>query len=208
MRFRDLLLPFILLQLFLGLLVPSGSTRVAIVVCPTDDLQPLENRAIEALQRLQYEIIHVNNSNYIPVVQADKVIVLYVGHGIFDHPNVMLTITNNTIHLSSVINQIQTPQLILLTGSCFGGNWLTFASENRIVISSANDTNNYLDMDYWSTPDMTTLLDYGQTNSVEDAYQCYINELNEYYQPFFADNPFLKEVTPVIFDGIEGDTYF
>ena len=201
------LLILLVMQLFGALLSPIDS-RVAIIICPSEDLAELEKQAIEPLQALGYEIIHVNATEYIPKVCADRVIVLYVGHSDPMMPNWMLTITNETIHLSWVLNKIVTDQLVLLTNTCFGGSWLNYAMDERIIISMTNDTQNWMDTNHWSTPDIATLLSYGQTNSVEESYQLWANELELYYEPFLGEYPFLGEVTPVIADGIAGDTYF
>lgn len=196
---------------------PTISDKVALVILPNNYPDQFPNDApigyfdyiaLECSQILQFygfDVISCN-STILPRIVAKQVIIIYAGHGHQTIPVVEIP-NGELIPLKSILQKIIAKQLIILTQSCYGGNWLSFAKENRLIISATNHTRAYIQAFYINetydlSPTLIDLLQLCKTRSLEDAYSTWRPSVIGYY---LRGN--LQASYPVMFDGIEGDTY-
>ena len=107
--------------------------------------------------------------------------------------------------LELLLEVINSPTILIMTITCNGGErWSQFAQDGRILISNANDTKSYYEFET-PTPSLDLLLSMMHSQSVELAFEQWERQVLHYNQ--LVGGEFL-EVDPIMFDGIEGDTYF
>lgn len=183
------------------LVVHPSDTKIAIVVQGVTE-GDLEVRATYALEQLGYTIYAITEHPTQPIV-ASQVIVLFVGHAVSDYTDLMYTITGEFVHLAGLLVMISTSELLLLTTTCYGGGWLKYAQEGRIIISNVNDTLSYY-IESYPSPSIVELLEYMQYGSVETSFSIWKRDVLE----FSMQTGNWPQVEPIMYDGIEGDTYF
>jgi len=188
--------------------------KVAVVVIPLeiDDMlfmTILTNRSITLLEELDYHVVPITNRKDIPNIQAPQVVLLYIGHGLNELPNILSVVSGEQIHLSEIIEKIETDQLIMLTNSCYGGSWAEFQAENRLIISSVNDSIslvvgnaiNGTDGNQWNFKiSIFDLINWGKSAPLEQVYELWAQCVVRFYETEGLDG-----VHPIISDCIAGD---
>ncbi|MFX0194782.1 MAG: hypothetical protein ACFFCW_01570 [Candidatus Hodarchaeota archaeon] len=204
---------FCMICCFSGFFVLHEFTnKVALVIRPYEDppypiFTIITQKSINLLRSYGFIIKMIDYTPKIPRIIANQVVVLYAGHGISESAILQIR-SGEQIPLKVILDRITTSQMVLLTSACFGGNWLTYATPGRIIISAVNDTEGYIRV--WKThdkyldpitPTLATFLELCNDRSIETAYEVWTQQLVEHYSSF----QFLY--TPIMFDGIDGDTY-
>ncbi|MFQ6126853.1 MAG: hypothetical protein ACE5R6_19925 [Candidatus Heimdallarchaeota archaeon] len=204
---------FCLICCFSGFFILYEFTnKIALVFYPYEDppypiFTIITQRGINLLRSYGFIIKVIDSTPQIPRIIANQVVVFYAGHGIAEYAIIQIR-SGEQIPLKVILDRITASQMVLLTSACFGGNWLAYADPGRIIISAVNDTEGYIRA--WKTPDsyldpitptLATFLELCNDRSIETSYTIWMQQLVEHYSSFQFS------YTPVMFDGITGDTY-
>lgn len=190
-------------SLFIAYTAVTTEEKVALVIHDGKENHVRHIRLIgEFFEELEYEVIEVYEVDQFSSYQANRVVLIYSGHGA-DREDVKLYLSDGQIKLSDVLSNIKAKELIMMTESCFGGYWLTYGEENRIIITAVQGT--YAHELYYkyspygiagALPNLVAIA-YLENLPLEEAYVVWRDQI---IVPHW-------ETQPGIYDAIEGDVY-
>jgi hypothetical protein len=185
--------------------------KVAVVIIPQQNedenfMIPLTNHAISLLEDLEYTIVRVEGREDIHRIRASQVVLLYIGHSMPTHPNLLFPVSGEQLWLAEIIEHIDAERLIMLTNACYGGSWLEFQAENRLIISSVNNSESLIvgsshpETGITCEVSIVDLLIWSQYASVEQAYVIWEQSMIQFFESAGHSGAY-----PVIYDGIPGN---
>lgn len=186
----NLLRAFILLCLgVMSVLVPGMQTpprQVLAVVEASGIHQP--DRVIELFEKHPYTMVSFSSLE-VPRIVAERIVFIFVGH--------------NGPHPMTFLSNFWAKEIIVLTSTCYGGEWLQYATRGSLFISQVNDTRSYY------TPELPStwkLVELWEEMPLELAFIQWNGLVRDYYtQPLFQGN--YANCTPVMQDLLSGWTY-
>lgn len=156
----------------------------------------------EFFEKLEYEVREISKIDQFESFRANRAVIIYSGHGA-NQQEVKLHLSDGCIELEDVLSNIEAKEMILMTESCFGGYWLTYEAENRMIITAVRGT--YAHELYYqyspygiagALPNLLAIA-YFENLSLEQAYMVWRDEI-------IVPN---WDIQPGIYDGIKGDVY-
>lgn len=199
--------------------ITKQPSKIAIILHDNQSVDRQERvaHAEEILRFHNYQTHIITDVADFKHFKADRIIVLYIGHG-RNSTTPFLLFQKTEYEVTGFLQYIKAKELVLISASCFSGSWMNLAQKGRLIISVANMTFTISILAQFSPyaigGSIVNLLKTVHVLEVplEVAYEIWVDEIMfPWYQCISRLNWDYRDATtwhPLIYDGIIGNLTF